>query len=187
MSSPSCWRSPRGPKADLSTPASTGHTNGDAPRGSSGGAGRSSRARSGVMTPTGSWRCACGMTIVWPTSIRSASLMPFTRASVSGETPYAWPIRYRLSPRSTRCRTPAGPPHAASATATVTTATQPSRRTFLLGLLPPVAAEQLHEPTLAEVLLDETLRATSEPDQRLELVVAHREDEPAAGRELLDK
>jgi len=93
MSIPSWWLSPRGPKDELRTPASTGHTNGDGPRGSSGGAGRSSRARSGVMTPTGSWRRAFGMTIVRPTSIRPASLMPFTRASVSGETPYALPIR----------------------------------------------------------------------------------------------
>src|SRR5436309_2775622 len=47
--------------------------------------------------------------------------MPFTRARVSGETPYAFPIRYRLSPRPTRWRTPAGPAHAArQATATTT-------------------------------------------------------------------
>jgi len=46
-----------------------------------------------VITPTGSARRARGMTITWPTSMRLVSATPFTRASSSGATPYALPIR----------------------------------------------------------------------------------------------
>ena len=58
-----------------------------------------------------------------------------------------------------------------------TTVLLPSRRL----LLPAVATEQLHEATLPEVLLDEPARAAPDADQRLELLLADRQDEPPRG------
>ena len=69
-----------GPKADA-MPPSTGQMNGERSAGSSAGAGRSSRARLGVIISTGSSRVAFGTTSCRPTSMRSMSVMPFTRAS----------------------------------------------------------------------------------------------------------
>jgi hypothetical protein len=51
------------------------------------------RARSGVIIATGSSRRASGITMTWPTSSRLGSFSLLTRASFSGETPYAWLIR----------------------------------------------------------------------------------------------
>src|SRR5438552_762643 len=95
-------------------------------------------------------------------------------------------MRYSVSPRSTRWRSPAGPPPQPAATViTATTASAPARTA--LGLLPAVAAAQLHEPTVAEVFLGDPVRLAPDADQALELLLPHREDEPPARPELLDQ